>query len=432
MNGLLGGRCNRGGSFITGASAAILFMFGATDVHAWTLKTLHSFCADANCADGAQPLAGLVRDAAGNLYGTTEIGGDHQDGVVFELSPTGDTWSHKVLHSFCYSCGDGAFPMASLILDISGNLYGTTASKGPDNRCGTVFRLSPDARGGNWKEKILHVFSCQTSGQATSALDYQGKETGAPYDGVSLLYGTTESGGVNGGTAYSLVPDGGNWKHTVVYEFCRNGNNNCPDGRWPQSDLIMDRSGSIYGMTSLGGSNDAGIIYQLHPGKGARHWRQTVLYNFCQVENCTDGSAPVGALVMNQKGDLFGTSNGPGDEGNIFALRNERDTWKEKTLHLFDAGNCDGYNPEAGLLLDASGTMYGTTSIGGCPGDGGSVFSLKGKQYSTLYAFCSQSGCADGDASLAPVIQDTSGNLYGTTSMFGGNGDGGTVFELIP
>ena len=197
--------------------------------------------------------------------------------------------------------------------------------------------------------------------------------------------------------------------------------------------MIFDSSGTLYGMTGVGGSTNNGIVYQLRPNAKGTEWRETILYNFCQLEDCTDGALPAGALVMDAKGRLFGTSNGPIDAGNIFEVSRERKGWRETAVHIFDAGDCGGYNPEAGLLLDPAGTLYGTTSIGGCKnGFGGTVFSFKGKKYSVLYTFCSLEGCADGDGSVAPVIEDPSGNLYGTTVLFGANGDGGTVFELSP
>jgi len=340
----------------TAAMALALVTAQASSAQAWTLKTLHSFCAETHCTDGSSPLAGLVRDSAGNLYGTTEVGGASGGGVVFELSSAGDSWSYKVLHSFCYSCGDGAFPLASLILDVNGNLYGTTATKGPDNRCGTAFRLSPNASRSKWRETRLHVFSCKPFGdQASSALAYQGKQTGAPYDGVSPLYGTTDSGGTGAGTVYQLVPDGAAWKHKVIYAFCPGGTDGCTDGRSPGSDLIFDGSGTVYGMTSVGGSTQNGTVYQLKPAAKGGKWRETILYDFCQLDNCTDGAAPAGALVMDARGRLFGTSNGPGDAGNIFRMTRSQDGWREKTLYIFDPGGCGGYNPEAGLLLNALG-----------------------------------------------------------------------------
>jgi uncharacterized repeat protein (TIGR03803 family) len=400
----------------------------------WTLKTLHSFCAESQCADGSQPVAGLVRDAAGNLYGTTETGGDNDGGVVFELSPTGDEWSYQVLHAFCSACGEGTGPITSLILDVNGSLYGTTVEGGAHPGCGTAFRLSPNARRTKWKKTLLHVFSCKPFGdQATSALTYQGKQTGALYDGVSPLYGTTDSGGAGAGTVYQLTPDGANWKHETIYAFCPHGTDGCTDGRAPGSDLIFDSSGMLYGMTGVGGSTGNGVVYQLKPSADGRKWREKILYNFCQLDNCTDGALPAGALVMNGTGRLFGTSNGPPDAGNIFELVPKGEGWSEKTLHIFNTGNCDGYNPAAGLLLDPSGSFYGTTSIGGCSKEfGGTVFSLTGKKYTPIYTFCSLDHCADGDASVAPVIEDPSGNLYGTTVLFGANGNGGTVFELRP
>ncbi|MFL6689652.1 MAG: choice-of-anchor tandem repeat GloVer-containing protein [Alphaproteobacteria bacterium] len=421
---------------VTSVTAVLItaaFLSGSAQ--AWTLKTLHSFCAEANCADGSSPLAGLVRDKAGNLYGTTEVGGANGSGVVFELSPNGDQWSYEVLHSFCWTCDDGVGPVASLILDVNGSLYGTTVEKGGANHgCGTVFRLSPNAHRTKWRETLLHVFSCDPFGdQAASTLTYQGKQTGAPYDGTSPLYGTTVSGGTGAGTIYRLVPDGTKWKHKVIYAFCPKGTGGCTDGRSPGSDLIMDDSGTLYGMTGVGGSTNNGIVYQLKSNARNMNWRETILYNFCQLENCTDGALPAGALVMDARGRLFGTSNGPIDAGNIFEMARKEGAWREKPVHIFDPGDCGGYNPAAGLLLDPFATFYGTTAIGGCnAGFGGTVFSFTSKSYSALYTFCSLDHCADGDGPLAPVIRDPFGNLYGTTVLFGANGDGGTVFELSP
>lgn len=415
--------------------AVLIAAASSYSAQAWTLKTLHSFCAEAHCTDGATPVAGLVRDSAGNLYGTTEEGGASGSGVVFELSPSGNQWTYEVLHSFCWSCGDGISPVASLILDVNGNLYGTTVEKGGAHHgCGAVFRLSPGAGRTKWKETLLHVFSCKPFGdQATTALTYQGKQSGALYDGTSPLYGTTVSGGTGAGTVYRLMPDGARWKHDVIYAFCRQGTDACTDGRGPGSDLIFDGSGSLYGMTGVGGSTSDGTVYRLRPKTKGRKWRETILYNFCQLDNCTDGAFPAGALAMDSRGRLFGTSNGPPDAGNIFELARSRKAWSEKTLHIFNTGNCDGYNPAAGLLLDPSGTFYGTTTIGGCSkGFGGTVFSLTGKTYTPIYTFCSLDNCADGDGSVAPVISDAAGNLYGTTVLFGANGNGGTVFELSP
>jgi len=416
---------------LAGASAIL----ACSAAQAWTLKTLHSFCAETHCTDGSEPVAGLVRDAAGNLYGTTEVGGMDDGGVVFELSPNGGEWSYQVLHTFCWACGDGEGPLGSLVLDVNGNLYGTTVEKGGAHHgCGSAFRLSPNPARTKWKETLLHVFSCKPFGdQATSALTYQGKQSGAPYDGVSPLYGTTTSGGTGAGTVYQLVPDGAKWKHHVIYAFCPGGTNGCTDGRSPGSDLIFDASGTLYGMTGVGGSTENGIVYQLKSGAKNGKWRESILYSFCQQKNCTDGAFPAGALTMDPRGRLFGTSNGPGDAGNIFQMTRKQGAWREESVHIFDPGDCGGYNPEAGLLLDASGTLYGTTSIGGCNNSfGGTLFAFKGKNYSVLYSFCSLDGCADGDGPLAPVIGDPAGNLYGTTVLFGANGDGGTVFELSP
>ena len=199
----------------------LLAPFSAHAAKAWTYTLLHNFCTQGDCADGGFPTTGLARDARGNLFGVTETGGAHNAGVVFELERHAKNYAFKVLHDFCFSCGDGAFPVGSPIADVNGNLYGTTLGGGAHD-CGVAFKLTPATK----KLKILHDF-CTLNGDGNAldyALSYMGKSSGALYDGISPLYGTTANGGANDhGTVFSLTPKGERWKLKTLYAFCALG-----------------------------------------------------------------------------------------------------------------------------------------------------------------------------------------------------------------
>jgi len=251
-------------------------------------KTLHKF--EFATAAGSQPAAGLIFDSAGNLYGTTQFGG-RGFGNVFELTPNKDgSWKEKVLHSF--NGKDGFWPAAGLVFDSAGNLYGTTPQGGPHN-CGTIFELTSN-QDGSWKEKVLHSFDEKDGNNAASALIF---------DSLGNLYGTASTGGVsdceNGcGLVFELTPnEDGSWKESVLHFFDRNGK----DGYLPESSLVFDSSGNLYGTTAGGGPNNAGIVFQLSP-----------------------------------------SGNG---------------SWKEKVLHSFNLNYKDGYGPDAGLVFDSAGAI---------------------------------------------------------------------------
>ena len=416
--------------FACAFGAGLVALAPMTGAHGSRLKTVYSFCSLSNCTDGYSPLAGVLQDASGNLYGTTEVGGAHNDGVVFEIVPNHRAWTYKVLHSFCYGCGDGTNPVARLILDVNGNLYGTTAQSGPTG-CGTAFMLAPGHGGSKWKETTIYAASCAPFGNnILTGLAYKGAASGAPYDGVSPLYGTTVSGGTGYGTVYSIVPKDGGWKETDLYAFCPGGTSGCNDGRSP-GDLIVDDGGNLYGNTNSGGSNGGGTIYELEPAAGKKPWTEHILYDFCAAANCADGGNPTGAPVMDSSGNLFGTAADA--MGVVFELKKKGKAWDESVLYTFcSQQNCDdGEVPAAGVILDGAGNLYGTTMLGG-GGGSGEVFRLHGNTLRTLYSFCSSGNCAGGSAPLAPLIIGASGKLYGTASQGGNGSDGGTVFELKP
>ncbi len=378
----------------------------------WTEKVLHSF--HRNGTDGYGPYAGLIFDAVGNLYGTTKYGGSYRHGgTVFKLTPkAGGGWAENMLYSF--GTKNGAHPEAGLVFDAAGNLYGTTIGGGASHKKGTVFELTPQA-GGGWTEKVLHSFN-GTDGATPYA--------GLIFDAAGNLYGTTENLSTkNGGSVFELTPQaGGSWTEKVLYSFNING---------PHSGLIFDAAGNLYGTDGRGGTYGIGTVFELTPQAGGG-WTEQVLYTFNGT--ATDGASPYAGLISDAAGNLYGTTLEGGDSwGTVFELTPQAGGgWTEQVLHSFNAFNgTDGFLPYAGLIFDAAGNLYGTTSGGGTFG-GGTVFELTpqsggGWTEQVLYSF-NQNG-TDGYTPEAGVIFDAAGNLYGTT-YWGGTYDHGTVFEL--
>src|ERR1035441_9689320 len=242
-------------------------------------KVLYSFYGG---TDGNGPEAGLIFDAAGNLYGTTGAGGTANTGTAFELTPTaGGGWTEKVLYSFGAYGTDGVVPYAGLIFDAAGNLYGTTYAGGTYYQYGTVFELTP-AAGGGWTEKVLHNF-------VANGTDGYYPWAGLAFDRFGNLYGTTSTGGTyEGGIVFELTPAGsGGWTETVLHRF-----GNAMDGSGPLAGLIFDAAGNLYGTTSGGGTYD-GTVFELTPAGGGS-WTEKVLWSF---GSGTDGFAPQVGLV---------------------------------------------------------------------------------------------------------------------------------------
>ena len=413
--------------------AVVLFV---TSICAAQQETvLHSFGNSAT-QDGTYPEAGLIFDAAGNLYSTTSEGGIHGDGTVFELSPReGGGYTETVLHSFGSTDTDGIYPYyGSLLLDGAGNLYGTTPEGGIHSD-GTVFELSP-REGGGYTETVLHSFG----NPATH--DGQNPYAGLIFDTVGNLYGTTTGGGMyNRGTAFELSPNGsGGYTETVLHSF-----GNGTDGSGPEADLIMDRAGNLYGTTVAGGihhtcsSGGCGTVFELSPLEGGG-WTEAVLHSF---GNGTDGVNPLAGLIFDAAGNLYGTTQAGGIHdicyggcGTVFELSPRQGSgWTETVLHSFNdvEDGQDGWYPAAGLVLGAGGNLYGTTQFGGIHG-WGAAFKLSPNQDggwtdTLLHSFIDNG--TDGYYPVAGLILDAAGNLYGTTPDGGIHG-GGTAFELVP
>jgi uncharacterized repeat protein (TIGR03803 family) len=331
------------------AAALLTALLATALAQAQTFNILYSFTGG---SDGFYETGGVVRDGAGNLYGTTADGGDvscvspYGCGTVFKVDPAGNK---TMLYSFTGGT-DGGSPSASLILDSAGNLYGTTyyggfLGCGVPSACGTVFKLDPSG----------HL--------------------------------------------------------TTLYRFT-----GAPDGANPESTLVRDAKGNVYG-TTVGGGNSAclngygcGTVFKINAvGK------ETVLYRF---NGGTDGETPYAGVVRDAAGNLFGTTSAGGDStcscGTVFKLDT---TGKETVLHGF-TGAPDGETPQAGLVADAKGNLYGVTNSGGRYRYSGAVFRVdpSGRE-NILHSFNGPGG--DGSFPSATLVRDPAGNLYGTTFSWG-------------
>jgi uncharacterized repeat protein (TIGR03803 family) len=394
-----------------------------TNAQVACLGLLYSF---SDASDGASPVGGLIMDGSGNLYGTALSGGPSKHGTVFVLEPTGSgSYTESILYTFTGG-SDGGAPVGGMIRDSSGNLYGTTSSGGGSN-VGTVFELVPNGSGG-YTESILHDF--------TGSSDGANPVGRLLMDSGGNLYGTTEFGGSNNtGTVFKLSPSAGGYTESILYSFAGGS-----DAANPVAGLAIDGTGNLYGTTAYGGSGGGisspsyGTVFEL-ASNGTGGYTESVLYRFT---GGSDGANPFGALIMDSAGNLYGTTQyggGSQNEGAVFKLApNGSGEYTESVVYSFSGGS-DGANPLATLILDTAGNMYGTTQAGGGSNNSGTVFMLSpngsgGYAESVLYSF---TGGSDGSLPTAGLIMDSTGNIYGTAAYSGSDGLGyGTVFEIYP
>jgi uncharacterized repeat protein (TIGR03803 family) len=351
--------------------------------------------------------------------------------VLFAASALATTPTETVLYSFPGGAS-GSNPYAGLVLDSKGNLYGTTGGGGSSTQCdlgsgcGTVFMLTPPTgTSTTWTETVLYNF------QGATSKDGSGPQSGLVFDAKGALYGTTSTGGASGyGTAFKLTPpatSGGTWTETVLHSF-KGGT----DGSNPASALIFDTKGALYGTTPVGGANSFGIAFKLTPPTTGTTWVETILYTF---KGLTDGGKSYSALVL-KGNNVYGTTldGGSSSEGTVFELTaptKQGLPWTESVLYNFTGGQ-DGGKPYAALIFDAKGALYGTTGLGG-NGGYGAVFKLTPPTTGTvwtesvLYNF---GGGPDGSYARCGLVFDTRGNLYSTTGV--GTNNSGVVFQLIP
>ncbi len=363
---------------------------------------LHNFVSPPH---GAYPALGVIRDFEGNLYGTTNGaysdiggGGTNNSGVVFKIDPCGN---QTVLYSFTGGA-DGSSPNG-LILDLFGNLYGTTSSGGASGN-GLVFKLDPSGH-----ETVLYSFTGGADG---------GSPNNVIRDWKGNLYGTTTGGGAAPGTSgYGVVfkiDTSGN--ETTLYTFT--GGN---DGAYPNYNVTLDLFGNLYGTTNNGGASGYGVVFKLDPSG-----HDTVLHTFT---GGNDGGYPNG-VIRDFKGNLYGTASNGGTSGagasGAGVVYKIDTSGNETVLYNFTGGN-DGADPSAPVVLDWAGNLYGTTSFGGAA-NGGVVFKVTpGGQETVLHTFTR--GPYGNQPDQAGVILDEFGNLYGTTA-FNGAGGQGTVYKL--
>jgi uncharacterized repeat protein (TIGR03803 family) len=340
--------------------------------------------------DGGSPYAGVIRDSAGNLYGTTYQGGTANAGVVYKPDAAGH---ETVLYSFTGGA-DGNHPSSGLIRDSSGNLYGTTSAGGNFSAfpggCGVVFKI--DASG---HETVLYYFGAVPDGRGPSGLTR---------DSSGNLYGTTSAGGNTSicwegcGVVFKLDTSG---HETVLYAFT-----GLADGGYPTTGIIRDSAGNLYGTTSYGGSANGGVVYKLEPGG-----HETVLYNFT---GGADGGSPYG-VIRDSAGNLYGITQSGGAA--IIGVVYELDAAGHQTVLYSFPGPADGDFPYAGVIRDSAGNLYGNTYSGGAA-NRGLVYKVDATGHETvLYTF---TGGADGGYLSTSLISDSAGNLYGTA---GGGGD---------
>jgi len=301
-----------------------------------TETVLYSFAGGS--ADGANPAAPLIMDSAGNLYGTTVGGGPRDDGTVFEVSTSG---TESVLYSLTGGTTDGANPYAAVVMDASGNLYGTTQSGGASG-LGTVFEITA---GGT--ESVLHSFAGGTA-------DGAAPDAALILDRSGNLFGTTSSGGAHAeGTVFELSAGGA---ESILYSFA----GGTADGETPFSGLVMNGTGDLFGTTSSGGAHGHGVVFKLGAGG-----TESVLYSF---GSGSDAAFPESDLILDSAGNLYGTAleGGQFGAGAVFELATDG---TESILHSFDITY--GSDPgEQRLVMDSAGNIYGTTQHGGANSDG--------------------------------------------------------------
>ncbi len=373
-------------------------------------------------SNGANPFGGVIFDIKGNLYGSTGAGGTAGLGVVYEISPAGGNQATEtVLYNFTGTNGDGANPRGDLIFDSLGNLYGTTYAGGAFD-LGTVFELSPPSSpGGEWTESVLHSFQGMPSdGTAPTA--------GLVFDALGNLYGTTSLGGFNSGfcdggcgVVFELTPASapdGTWTESVLYFF-----QGSPDGCVPLGGVVFDPLGNLYGTTSGCGpyENVHGTIFELSPpSQPGGTWTEAIIHSFV----FSNGTNPPDGLARAANGTLFGVTDKGGQNGygTIFMLEpsaNSGGSWSFGIVHSFSGGY-----PMAGVTVGNSNTLYGTSNSE----DGGyaySVSTLHGSvTFTELYNFGLHSF-----PSARPTLNK--GAIYGTT-LNAGHDNQGTVFQLLP
>jgi uncharacterized repeat protein (TIGR03803 family) len=359
----------------------------------------------------------LETDSAGNIYGSTVLGGDHGSGTVFQLSPTGTGWEQTVLYSFTGGA-DGGEPYKGVTIDRQGNLYGTAVtggSGGCEGGCGVVYKLTHS--NGTWNQTVIYAF--------TGADDGSGPGARVTVDRSGNVYGMTPTGGTYGaGTIYKLQPNAGSYTFQVIHTFT--GGN---DGSSGSAGRMLLDHGRLYGAATTGGTYGNGVVFELTPTT-VGEWDFRTLYSF---HGQPDGSFPYGALLRASSGKIYGTTyyGGRNGIGSVYELSPRSvGEWNERIIYSFQNGS-DGNSPISNLVSDAAGNFYGTTSEGGL--GSGTIFKLApagGGRWteSVVHSFA---GSPDGGFPYNGMVVDPFGNFYGAT-VHGGTDDDGSVYQFTP
>jgi len=394
-----------------------------------------SVVANFSGSNGAQPLGGVVADNAGNLYVTTSAGG-LGGGAVLELTPDGGgAWTETVLYNFGVTANDGVYPGGAIVFDQAGDIYGTTEHGGDFNE-GTVFELTPGI-GGTWNETILHSFGNGTDGSFPAsglAIDSAGNLYGTTVRGGSNSNCNYSGIMSTCGTAFQLSPaGGGTWTYNVIHQF--SGKN---DAYFPWSAMTLDSAGNLFGQCVLGGPNGKGATFELSLVGGT--WAESLIHSW---GNGNDGEYPYSPVTIDANGTLYMATNQTGVKGNmgaVFSLSKNGNNWTEGTLHYFGV-NIDGQFPQSNVVFDSAGNLYGTTQHGGVSPSVsyGTLYKLTPNGGSwTETIIHNFTGGIDGGVPAGLLTIDSNNNIYGST-WYGGNAPNcsigvipgcGVVFQL--
>ena len=388
-------------------ASALLLLFAAAQSQAQTLTVLHNFDL---LADGGVPYAGVTLDQQGRIYGTTSDGGT-RNGIVYRLVHSGGAWGLTPIYTF-RGHPDGSQPFSRVVFGPDGALYGTTYGGGLQNG-GTVFKLTPPASVCHavlcpWTETILYNFTNGADGSGP----YYGDLT---FDQAGNIYGTTIYGGASGmGVVFKLTRSQNTWTESVLWSFTGGD-----DGGSPESGVIFDSAGNLYGTTASGGYG-SGVIYELSPS--ASGWTSTTLHIIAEQ----DGGYSAGGLTMDANENLFGMT---GDiyPGALYELTQQGGNWVFTLLQNF-TGFYPG--PLTAPTFDSQGNLYGPIPTGGS-GQNGDIFKLIPSGGGWMYTDYFQFTNTNAYAPVGQLAFDVSGNMYGTT-VSGGTRTWGTVWEITP
>ena len=425
----------------------LLLTFGALFAQDQSYQVIHYF---GGPPDGNTSMAGLTIDGAGNLYGTSCYGGasNPYGGIVFRLTPWNGSWLYTVLYSFGGNPNDGACPSARVVFGPDGALYGTTYAGGGTGQlcrvgpggCGTVFRLTPPVSAVcrtiscPWNETVLYRFQ--------SGIDGQQPTSEVSFDKTGNIYGTTMFGfsqghcyeGLGCGIVYKLTPSKGGWTETVIYGFTGG-----TDGGEPFDGVILDNEGNLYGTNAVNETACGGTVFELSPTGSS--WTEQTLFEF-ETYSETFGFCAYAGLTLDSAGNLYGSTRETHlshyGGGTAFELAHSGANWMPSILYHFPMEIEDPTGPWRKLLIDAAGSLYGTTYQDGAYGNG-SAFKLTNDngiwKYSSFHDFCplGYPPCPDGLWPISNLVSDVNGNLFGTTTA-GGNprcsSGCGVVFEV--